>query len=75
MNFEEALKRLEEIVKKLENGDLSLKESIAVFEEGMRLSLYCQEELEKASARIKKLVSRDDGEWELVEFDIGEGCG
>lgn len=74
MSFEEALKRLEEIVRKLEAGDLSLKESIDIFEEGMRLSLYCQEELEKASARIKKLIKRDDGEFELVGFDIGEGC-
>ncbi|SHG64871.1 Exodeoxyribonuclease VII small subunit [Thermosyntropha lipolytica DSM 11003] len=73
ISFEEALQRLEEIVRKLENGDLSLQESLMVFEEGIKLSFYCQQELEKAEARIKKLLNREDGGWELVPFDIGEG--
>lgn len=72
ISFEKALKRLEEIVRHLETGDLSLDDSIRIFEEGMKLSLYCQQELEKADARIKQLVCNDEGGFELIKFDIEE---
>ncbi|MBO8159192.1 exodeoxyribonuclease VII small subunit [Thermosyntropha sp.] len=72
MTFEMAIKRLENIVKDLEMGDLSLEESIKVFEEGIKLSLFCRKELEKADARIKQLLRNAQGEIELVDFDLGE---
>lgn len=57
MNFEAKLKRLEEIVQKMEKGDLGLEESLKLFEEGIKLSRECQNELQSAEAQIEKLVS------------------
>jgi exodeoxyribonuclease VII small subunit len=62
--FEESMKRLEEIVRELEGKDLSLEESIAKFEEGVKLGKVCRELLEKAEARIKVLVEDDNGRLE-----------
>jgi len=59
--FEESMKRLEEIVRELEGKDLSLEESIAKFEEGVKLGKICRELLEKAETRIKVLVENDKG--------------
>ena len=47
-DFETALKRLEEIVKKLENGELSLDSALELFEEGIKLSRFCHTTLEQA---------------------------
>jgi len=57
--FEEAMKRLEEIVSELEKGEFSLEESLEKFEEGLKLGRKCKEILDKAEARIKKLVEED----------------
>jgi len=65
--FEESMKRLEEIVRELEGKDLSLEESIAKFEEGVKLGKVCRELLEKAEARIKVLVEDDNGRLEERE--------
>ena len=59
--FEESMKRLEEIVRELEGKDLSLEESIAKFEEGVKLGKICRELLEKAESRIKVLVEDEKG--------------
>ena len=48
--FEEAMKRLENIVESLERGDLSLEESLKIFEEGMKLLHFCSKKLEEAEA-------------------------
>lgn len=56
MNFEKKLSRLEEIVQKMEKGDLALDESLKMFEEGVKLSRECHSELTKAEAQVKKLV-------------------
>lgn len=53
MNFEDALKRLEEIVKILEKGETSLDSSISLFEEGVALKKLCQERIESAERKIK----------------------
>ncbi len=67
-NFESALKRLEEIVGLIESGKLDLDLSVQLFEEGMKLSVFCQKELKKAEAKIKKLVvDVETGEFNLVE--------
>ena len=49
--FEENLNRLEEIVKKMENGDLSLEDSLKAFEEGIKLSRLCAKKLDEAERR------------------------
>ncbi|MEN6348400.1 MAG: exodeoxyribonuclease VII small subunit [Syntrophomonas sp.] len=70
MKFEDALNKLADIVDKLESGELELEESITIFEEGINLSLYCQQELKKAEGKIRRLVKNIDGEFELLELEI-----
>jgi len=59
--FEEAMKELEEIVKRLESGDLPLEESVKIFEEGIALSRYCFKKLEEAEKKISILMSDEGG--------------
>jgi exodeoxyribonuclease VII small subunit len=58
-SFEEALKRLEEIVQRMEGGDLALEESLALFEEGVRLTRVCSQRLEEAEKKIE-ILTRDE---------------
>lgn len=69
MKFEDALKVLEDIVDKLESGNLGLEESICLFEQGVELSLYCQMQLQKAEGRIQRLIKNLNGEMELLDLD------
>lgn len=55
-SFEENLKQLEECVRKLEDGELPLQETLATFEYGLKLSQQCTEELNSAQKKIEKLV-------------------
>jgi len=55
--FEEALKELESIVEALGDQEISLENSVALYEEGLKLSKYCMETLENATLRIEKLES------------------
>lgn len=55
-NFEESLARLEEIVKVLENGDVALNESLSLFEEGIKLSKYCEAELKNIEGKAAKIL-------------------
>ena len=57
--FEEALKRLTAIVERLESGDLSLEQSLSLFEEGTRLSRTSQAQLDAAEKRVEELLSID----------------
>ncbi len=66
--FEDAMKELENIVKRLESGDLSLEESIKLFEEGVALSKYCSGKLEEAEKKISILV-KDEGGIKKEPFD------
>lgn len=59
-NFEETIKNLEVIANELEKGDLNLDESVAKFEEGMKLSKACNDILENAEKRISILIKKDD---------------
>jgi exodeoxyribonuclease VII small subunit len=56
LSFEDAYAKLEKIVEQLETSSLPLEESLAVFEEGQRLSAYCQQLLDKAELRVSQLV-------------------
>ena len=67
-NFEEQMAELEKIVTELEKGDLSLDESVAKFEEGIKLSKKCNKVLEEAEKKITILVNQD-GEVKEENFD------
>lgn len=70
IKFEEALSKLEEIVKKLEKGELPLEESLAAFEEGIRLSRICSKQLDEAERKIEILIKGEDGQLKAEEFDL-----
>ena len=59
--FEESLKRLEDIVAKLEEGDLALEESLKLFEEGIKTSRLCTKQLEEAERKVEILL-KGEGE-------------
>ncbi|HBA33988.1 MAG TPA: exodeoxyribonuclease VII small subunit [Gammaproteobacteria bacterium] len=61
-NIEEALQQLETLVVNLEQGDLSLDESLAQFEQGIALTRYCQETLTQAELKVQQLVKGDKPE-------------
>jgi exodeoxyribonuclease VII small subunit len=59
--FEEALEELENIVERLDKGDLSLDESLSLFEEGIKLSRVCSQRLDEAEKKIEILLKDEDG--------------
>jgi exodeoxyribonuclease VII small subunit len=59
--FEASLKELEKIVRRLEDGDSSLEESLRLFESGVKLSRECQERLNQAERRIEVLLADENG--------------
>ena len=61
LSFEDALKRLETIVQRLESGDASLDESITLYTEGDALKMQCERRLKDAQARIEKISLGSDG--------------
>ena len=69
IQFEEAFKRLDDIVTKMESGDLSLEESMTLFEEGIKLTETCKSILEGAEQKIQLLTKDSDGNLSLE--DIG----
>jgi exodeoxyribonuclease VII small subunit len=68
--FEEQLTALETVVERLERGELTLDESVRLFEEGVKLSNACKKELEAAEGRIQVLVEQGSGETRVVELDV-----
>ena len=68
-DFETALKRLEEIVKKLEGGDLTLDSSLELFEEGIQLSRLCHVKLGQAERRVEILLKNSEGVQQAVPFE------
>ncbi|MDZ4678641.1 MAG: exodeoxyribonuclease VII small subunit [Oligoflexia bacterium] len=72
MDFEKNLKRLEEIVHKLEDGQLPLEESLKLFEEGVKISRTCNQKLTEADKRVKLLLSVNaDGSENTKDFING----
>ena len=72
LSFEDALKRLEAIVHRLESGEASLDESIRLYAEGDRLRGQCEARLAAAQARIEKITLGSDGKPAgLQQFDAG----
>jgi exodeoxyribonuclease VII small subunit len=72
MSFEDALRALEDIVRRLESGEVPLEESITLYERGEALRRHCQARLDAAQARIEKIVAGPDGKpTGAVPFDAG----
>jgi exodeoxyribonuclease VII small subunit len=70
--FERSLARLEEIVRKLENTNLSLDDAMKLFEEGVALSRDCQKQLEQAEGRVEVLMKKAGGEMTAEPFEPAE---
>ena len=71
-NFEEALKKLEDEGKRLESGNMSLDESIASFEEAVKLVIICNEKLEQAERKVALLTEMSDGTVTDVPFVVDD---
>jgi len=69
-NFEEAMLELEQIVSKLEKGDVSLEDSITNFQQGIELSRYCAAKLDDAEKKISILLQDEEGNLIEKDFDI-----
>ncbi|MEO0293025.1 MAG: exodeoxyribonuclease VII small subunit [candidate division WOR-3 bacterium] len=68
MKFEESLNRLEEIVKKLEGGEVPLEESISLFEEGTKLLGELKDYLAQAEIKIERLIKDSEGKFKTDEY-------
>ena len=66
--FEESLKELENLVEKMEQGDLSLEDSLSHFERGVQLSRACQKALKEAEQKVEILMQKN-GQDEITTFD------
>ena len=69
-SFEEKLTALEAVVERLERGELSLDDSVRLFEDGVKLSQACKAELEQAEGRIQVLVETQGGGVQVAEMDL-----
>jgi exodeoxyribonuclease VII small subunit len=69
LSFEDAMKRIEEIVSDLERGELPLEKSLDRFEEAVKLARSCQQTLEAAQKRISKLVRTEEDSFTLEPLD------
>ena len=74
MKFEESLNRLEEIVKNLEEGEISLEDSLPLFEEGIKLLGGLKSYLSQAETKIEKLIKDIEGKFKTSEYrELSEG--
>jgi exodeoxyribonuclease VII small subunit len=70
--FETALKKLEDVVRKLEGGELSLDESLKAFEEGVKLAGFCSGKLNEAEKKVELLLKQKDGTFAREKFRLEE---
>ena len=70
--FETSLKKLEDIVKRLEGGSLSLEDSLKAFEEGVKHSAFCSGKLDEAERRIEILLKQKDGTLKREPFETDD---
>ncbi|UCJ16949.1 exodeoxyribonuclease VII small subunit [Pseudomonas sp. MM211] len=71
LDFEQSLTDLQTIVERLENGELSLEESLSAFEQGISLTRDCQASLTQAEQKVQILLERD-GELQAAPFETDE---
>jgi len=69
LTFEEAYAQLEATVRRLEEGGLSLEESLALYERGMELAALCTEQLDQAELRVRQLLPSPTGEMIAEPFE------
>lgn len=69
-DFETALKDLEDIVAKLEKGDLPLEKALELFEEGVKISRFCNSKLEEAERKVEILVKDQSGHITVKAFEV-----
>jgi exodeoxyribonuclease VII small subunit len=74
MKFETAMENLEEIVRKLEEGDIPLEDSLRMFEEGVKLARFCGGKLDAAERRIEILMKNEEGALDSAPFDGAAGA-
>lgn len=72
IKFEEALNRLKEITKKLEDNNLEIDDSLKYFEEGVRLYKYCREKLNNIDGKVKLILEQNDDVIKEMDFTDGE---
>lgn len=70
MKFEKAIQRLEEIVGELEEGELSLDDSLKIFEEGIKVSRFCSKKLDEVERKIEILMKTESGKKKAKPFKI-----
>lgn len=71
MSFEEALAELDQVVGKLEGGQVPLEQSIALYERGDALKRHCEDRLADAELKVEKIVSQGDGSTKTEPFEGG----
>jgi exodeoxyribonuclease VII small subunit len=69
VKFETSLKKLEEVVRRLEGGSLSLEDSLKAFEEGVRNAAFCAKKLDEAERRVEVLLKQKDGSFKKEPFE------
>lgn len=69
VTYEQALAKLEESVRHLERGDLTLEDSLAAFEDGIKWSRVCEEKLTEAKGKVEMLVKKAGGEVETKDYE------
>jgi exodeoxyribonuclease VII small subunit len=72
LTFEKALAELEQIVAKLEKGGISLNESLALFEKGVKMSRFLRTELDKAERKVEILLKDEKGHLKAEDFEAGD---
>jgi exodeoxyribonuclease VII small subunit len=75
LTFEKALADLEQIVAKLEKGGISLNESLALFEKGVKMAKFLRGELDKAERKVEILLKDDKGNLKAEDFDAADADG
>jgi exodeoxyribonuclease VII small subunit len=71
LSFEAALKELEDIVSRLEQGEVDLEDSIALYERGQALKSHCDKKLKAAESRLEKIVQGSKGAEAVEPVDLG----
>ncbi len=67
--FETSMRELEEVVGKLENGDITLDDSLKLFEQGIKLAKACQKKLDEAEKKVKILTADSNGDFVEEDFE------
>jgi len=70
--FETSLKKLEDAVNRLESGELSLDDSLRIFEDGVKHASFCSRKLNEAQKKVELLLKRKDGSFYKEDFQVDD---